>query len=154
MLDRESKREKILEGKLREIKIKMKKQQELQEARISDLLSLQAEKPPDEIKVQDDLPKVKSSLSQGNLFILKKKKKIISIFNAEYICEIPFTFVNEKRKKKISLLNFSHCFPTRWIYIILFFRLSSKKKNVLNSSHNCGRRGIFSNGWRGNAASN
>lgn len=69
MLDRESKREKILEGKLREIKIKMKKQQELQEARISDLLSLQAEKPPDEIKVQDDLPKVKSSLSQGNLFI-------------------------------------------------------------------------------------
>lgn len=65
MLDRESKREKILEGKLREIKIKLKKQQEQQEAKASDLLLRQAEKTTEEIKVQEELPKVKPSSSQG-----------------------------------------------------------------------------------------
>lgn len=45
MLDRESKREKILEGKLREIKIKLKKQQEQEQARATaELLARQAEK--------------------------------------------------------------------------------------------------------------
>ena len=65
MLDRESKRERILEGKLREIKIKLKKQVELQDAKVSDLLQLQAEMPPEENKVQDDLPKIKPELVQG-----------------------------------------------------------------------------------------
>jgi hypothetical protein len=69
MLDRESKREKILEGKLREIKIKLKKQQEQQEARAHDLMLRQAiekaEKAADEIKAQEELPTVKPSLSQG-----------------------------------------------------------------------------------------
>lgn len=55
MLDRESKREKILEGKLREIKIKLKKQN--QDTKITDILVLQAELPPeDKEKDQDDLP--------------------------------------------------------------------------------------------------
>ena len=65
MLDRESKREKILEGKLREIKIKLKKQQEQQEARASDLLLRQAEKTADDIKAQEAVPMVKPSVSQG-----------------------------------------------------------------------------------------
>lgn len=65
MLDRESKREKILEGKLREIKIKLKKQHELQDAKVSDLLQLQAEMPPAENKIIDDLPKIKPEQIQG-----------------------------------------------------------------------------------------
>lgn len=68
MLDRESKREKILEGKLREIKIKMKTQvktqEEPHEARISDLLLLQTEKPMDDNK-DDDEPVIKESVTQG-----------------------------------------------------------------------------------------
>lgn len=70
MLDRESKREKILEGKLREIKIKMKTQvktqEEPHEARISDLLLLQTEKPMDDNK-DDDEPVVKESVTQGTV---------------------------------------------------------------------------------------
>ena len=70
MLDRESKREKILEGKLREIKIKMKTQvktqEEPHEARISDLLLLQTEKPMDGNK-DDDEPVVKESVTQGTI---------------------------------------------------------------------------------------
>lgn len=58
MLDRENKREKILEGKLREIKIKLKKQQEA-----ADLLARQAEKAVEDVK--DDVPLVKPSLSQS-----------------------------------------------------------------------------------------
>lgn len=73
MLDRESKREKILEGKLREIKIKMKTQvktqEEPHEARISDLLLLQTEKPIDDNK-DDDEPVVKESVTQGKVFCL------------------------------------------------------------------------------------
>lgn len=65
MLDRESKREKILEGKLREIKIKLKKQQEQQEARASDLLLRQAEKTAEDGKTQQEVPMVKPSVSQG-----------------------------------------------------------------------------------------
>lgn len=65
MLDRESKREKILEGKLREIKIKLKKQQEQQEARAKDLLARQAEKAIEEVKAQEEVPLVKPSLSQS-----------------------------------------------------------------------------------------
>lgn len=67
MLDRESKREKILEAKLREIKIKLKKQAEQQDAKYSDLLQLQAELPPeDKDKDGDDgLPKIKPELVQG-----------------------------------------------------------------------------------------
>jgi len=70
MLDRESKREKILEGKLREIKIKLKKQVELQDAKVSDLLQLQAEMPPEDNKVQDDLPKIKPELVQGLILFI------------------------------------------------------------------------------------
>jgi hypothetical protein len=70
MLDRESKREKILEGKLREIKIKLKKQVELQDAKVSDLLQLQAEMPPEENKVHDDLPKIKPELVQGLILFI------------------------------------------------------------------------------------
>ena len=73
MLDRESKREKILEGKLREIKIKMKAQvktqEEQHEARISDLLLLQTEKPMDDNK-DDDEPVVKESVTQGTVFVV------------------------------------------------------------------------------------
>lgn len=67
MLDRESKREKILESKLREIKIKLKKQAEQLDAKYSDLLQLQAELPPeDKEKDGDDgLPKIKPELIQG-----------------------------------------------------------------------------------------
>ena len=72
MLDRESKREKILEGKLREIKIKMKTQvktqEEPHEARISDLLLLQTEKPMDGNK-DDDEPVVKESVTQGTMVV-------------------------------------------------------------------------------------
>lgn len=57
MLDREGKREKILEGKLREIRIKLKKQQEQQEFALR-----QAEKATDEIK---DEPEVKLALSRS-----------------------------------------------------------------------------------------
>lgn len=64
MLDRESKREKILEGKLREIKIKLKKQLE-EEAKAAELLLRQAEIAADDIKAQEDMPKVKSSTSQS-----------------------------------------------------------------------------------------
>lgn len=53
MLDRESKREKILEGKLREIKIKLKKQKE-EEARNAELLLRQAENAAENIKAQDE----------------------------------------------------------------------------------------------------
>jgi hypothetical protein len=60
MLDREGKREKILEGKLREIRIKLKKQQEQQE-----LLLRQAEKAADEIKEE---PQVKPLLNQSKIF--------------------------------------------------------------------------------------
>lgn len=71
MLDREGKREKILEGKLREIKIKLKKQQEQQEARASDLLARQAEKAVEEIKAQEEEPKVIiPSMSQGKQIII------------------------------------------------------------------------------------
>jgi hypothetical protein len=56
MLDREGKREKILEGKLREIRIKLKKQQEQQE-----LLLRQAEKAAEEIKEE---PQMKPQLNQ------------------------------------------------------------------------------------------
>lgn len=70
MLDREGKREKILEGKLREIKIKLKKQQEQQEARASDLLARQAEKAVEEIKAQEEEPKVKPSMSQGKQIVI------------------------------------------------------------------------------------
>jgi hypothetical protein len=63
MLDRESKREKILEGKLREIKIKLKKQQE-EEARAAELLLRQAEM-SDEMKAQEEALKNKPSMSQG-----------------------------------------------------------------------------------------
>lgn len=74
MLDRESKREKILEGKLREIKIKLKKQAELQDAKITDLLQLLAEIPPeDKDKAQDDdLPKIKPEIVQGQLNLFLK----------------------------------------------------------------------------------
>lgn len=71
MLDRESKREKILEGKLREIKIKLKKQLE-EEARAAELLLRQAEVTADDIKAQEEMPKVKSSTSQGKLKRIKK----------------------------------------------------------------------------------
>lgn len=54
MLDRESKREKILEGKLREIKIKLKKQKE-EEARNAELLLRQAENAAENIKAQEDV---------------------------------------------------------------------------------------------------
>lgn len=57
MLDREGKREKILEGKLREIRIKLKKQHEQEQ-----LALRQAEKATDEIK---DEPEVKVALSQS-----------------------------------------------------------------------------------------
>lgn len=70
MLDREGKREKILEGKLREIKIKLKKQQEQQEARASDLLARQAEKAVEEIKAQEEEPQVKPSTSQGKQIVI------------------------------------------------------------------------------------
>lgn len=71
MLDRESKREKILEGKLREIKIKFKKQQEQEAARASELLARQAEKSADDIKAKEEVPAVKPSLSHGNFFIAR-----------------------------------------------------------------------------------
>jgi hypothetical protein len=64
MLDRESKREKILEGKLREIKIKLKKQQE-EETRAAELLLRQAEIAAEDIKAQEETPKVKPSMSHG-----------------------------------------------------------------------------------------
>lgn len=73
MLDRESKREKILEGRLREIKIKLKKQEYLQDAKVSDLLQLQAELPPeDKEKEKDDgLPKIKPEVVQGSPDLFK-----------------------------------------------------------------------------------
>lgn len=61
MLDRENKREKILEGKLREIKIKLKKQQEQQALE----LLRQAEKTSEDIKAQEEAPKAKPSLEQS-----------------------------------------------------------------------------------------
>lgn len=64
MLDRESKREKILEGKLREIKIKLKKQQE-EEVRAAEMLLRQAEIAAEDIKAQEEAPKVKRSMSHG-----------------------------------------------------------------------------------------
>lgn len=68
MLDRESKREKILEGKLREIKIRLRKQQEQQDSKAADLLLRQAEKAAaEEIKTHEELPKVKPSLDQGSV---------------------------------------------------------------------------------------
>lgn len=67
MLDRESKREKILEGKLREIKIKLKKQQEQADARASALLASQAEKANEEVKVVEEVQKPKQSLDQGKI---------------------------------------------------------------------------------------
>lgn len=66
MLDRESKREKILEGKLREIKIKLKKQQEQEPARASALLAAQAEKASEDVKVQEEPVKVIPTLDQGS----------------------------------------------------------------------------------------
>lgn len=63
MLDRESKREKILEGKLREIKIKLKKQQE-EEARAAELMLRQAENAAENIKAQEDA-KAKPSMAQS-----------------------------------------------------------------------------------------
>lgn len=65
MLDRESKREKILEGKLREIKIKLKKQQEQADARAAMELLRQAEKTADDLKAPEETPKLKPSTSQG-----------------------------------------------------------------------------------------
>lgn len=73
MLDRESKREKILEGKLREIKIKLKKQQE-EEARAAELLLRQAEIAAEEIK--EEAPKVKPSTSQSKLNAYKNSFEI------------------------------------------------------------------------------
>lgn len=68
MLDRESKREKILEGKLREIKIRLRKQQEQQDSKAADLLLRQAEKAAaEEIKTHEELPKLKPSLDQGSV---------------------------------------------------------------------------------------
>jgi hypothetical protein len=63
MLDRESKREKILEGKLREIKIKLKKQQE-EEARAAEVLLRQAENTPESIKALEEA-KAKPSMAQS-----------------------------------------------------------------------------------------
>lgn len=66
MLDRESKREKILEGKLREIKIKLKKQQEQEVARATaELLARQAEKAAEEVKATEEAPKIIPTLSEG-----------------------------------------------------------------------------------------
>ncbi|CAG9806675.1 unnamed protein product [Chironomus riparius] len=90
MLDRESKREKILEGKLREIKIKLKKQVELQDAKVSDLLQLQAEMPPEENKVQDDLPKIKPELVQA----------LIETADKDF-----FSMINEETQKRIKALD-------------------------------------------------
>lgn len=64
MLDRESKREKILEGKLREIKIKLRKQQEQMESRASEMLARQSEKSADEVKAEEQL-KLMPSTSQS-----------------------------------------------------------------------------------------
>lgn len=81
MLDRESKREKILEGKLREIKIKLRKQQEQQEAKASDMLLRQADKSTtEEIKVHEEVPKVKPSLSQGKQNETKTTANAFEIF--------------------------------------------------------------------------
>jgi hypothetical protein len=63
MLDRESKREKILEGKLREIKIKLKKQQE-EEARAAEMLLRQAENAAENIKAAEEA-KAKPSMAQS-----------------------------------------------------------------------------------------
>ncbi|KAG5671329.1 hypothetical protein PVAND_001532 [Polypedilum vanderplanki] len=87
MLDRESKREKILEGKLREIKIKLKKQLELQDAKVSDLLQLQAEMPPEETKVYDDLPKIKPELVA----------QLIDTANKEF-----FSMIEEETQRRIK----------------------------------------------------
>jgi hypothetical protein len=76
MLDRESKREKILEGKLREIKIKLKKHLELQDAKVSDLLQLQAVVPPEDTKIHDDLPKIKPELVQGEKKVRDSSTKV------------------------------------------------------------------------------
>lgn len=62
MLDRESKREKILEGKLREIKIKLKKQLE-DEARAAEQLLRQAET-TDTSKAQEEV-KAKPTMAQS-----------------------------------------------------------------------------------------
>lgn len=73
MLDREGKREKILEGKLREIRIKLKKQQEQQE-----LLLRQAEKAAEEIKEE---PQVKPQLNQcENKQLLSNIRFSLSLF--------------------------------------------------------------------------
>lgn len=75
MLDREGKREKILEGKLREIKIKLKKQNEQQTLE----LLKQAEKLSEDIKVQEEAPKAKPSLEEGSskLFFFCRHHRII-----------------------------------------------------------------------------
>lgn len=84
MLDRESKREKILEGKLREIKIKLKKQQEQAEARASALLAAQAEKANEEVKVQEEPLKVIPSLDQG-----KRREPVCEQLEAKFAFPIP-----------------------------------------------------------------
>jgi hypothetical protein len=57
MLDRESKREKILEGKLREIKIKLKKEQEMAAAQAKQALIAAEE-------AKSGTPSIKPSTSQ------------------------------------------------------------------------------------------
>jgi hypothetical protein len=57
MLDRESKRERILEGKLREIRIKIKKEQE-EAVKVAQQAALAAE-------MKDEAPVLKPSTSEG-----------------------------------------------------------------------------------------
>jgi hypothetical protein len=106
MLDRESKREKILEGKLREIKIKLKKQYDLQDAKVSDLLQLQAIMPPEE-KVQDDLPKIKPELVQSkkDLIFFYFKRNLLSCSLAVLIESADkdfFAMINEETQRRIK----------------------------------------------------
>jgi hypothetical protein len=69
MLDRENKREKILEGKLREIKIKLKNARaELQDAKVNEMLQLQAELPPEDVFRMNDEIKVKPELVEGDIY--------------------------------------------------------------------------------------
>lgn len=68
MLDREGKREKILEGKLREIRIKLKKQQEQQE-----FLLRQVDKTAEDIK---DETEVKAQLSKSELSMFHTVTKL------------------------------------------------------------------------------
>lgn len=68
MLDRESKREKILEGKLREIKIKLKKEQEQAAAQLAARAASQAERAAAELNPPEETPVIKPTLSQCKRF--------------------------------------------------------------------------------------